>query len=121
ASLAAIPRWNNALVVPAYLLFALASGAMLLACIAAAFSLGPAWLPWLAAGATALAWAAKLGYWRHIDTAPARHTTGSATGLGGPGEVHLFEAPHTSENYLQREMGYRVGRRHARRLRIVAL
>ena len=119
ASLAAIPRWSNTLVTPVYLLFALASGAVLLAGLAAAFSLAHAWLAWLAAGATTLAWTAKLAYWRSIDRAPPRHTAGSATGLGGPGQVRLLEA-HTSESYLQREMGYRIARKHARRLRAIA-
>jgi DMSO reductase anchor subunit len=33
----------------------------------------------------------------------------------------LLEAPHTSPNYLQQEMGYRVARKHAARLRAIAL
>ena len=45
----------------------------------------------------------------------------SATGLGGIGRVRLFEAPHTSPNYLLREMVFVVGRRHAAKLRILAV
>ena len=29
--------------------------------------------------------------------------------------------PHTSENYLQHEMGFQVGRKHARTIRLLAL
>ena len=32
----------------------------------------------------------------------------------------LLDAPHTESNYLLQEMGYRVARKHATRLRIVA-
>jgi DMSO reductase anchor subunit len=35
--------------------------------------------------------------------------------------VTQLEAPHTSDNYLLKEMGYRVGRKHARRLRRMAM
>jgi len=31
------------------------------------------------------------------------------------------EAPHTEENYLTREMGFALARKHARRLRAIAL
>jgi DMSO reductase anchor subunit len=63
----------------------------------------------------------KILYWRSIDTAPARSTAETATGLGGIGRVRLLESPHTQDNYLLREMGYRVARKHAWRLRRIAL
>ena len=31
-----------------------------------------------------------------------------------------MEAPTTSRNYVMREMGYRVARKHARKLRVIA-
>ena len=63
----------------------------------------------------------KLAYWKHIDSAAARSTAESATGLGHLGKVRLFEAPHTGDNYLMREMGYKIARKHAQRLRLIAL
>jgi DMSO reductase anchor subunit len=51
----------------------------------------------------------------------AGHTMETATGLGHIGRVRLFEPPHTGGNYLLREMVHRVGRKHAGRLRIIAL
>jgi DMSO reductase anchor subunit len=48
-------------------------------------------------------------------------TTASATGLGGIGRVKLFEPPHMTSNYLTREMGFQVARKHARKLRMIAL
>jgi DMSO reductase anchor subunit len=69
-----------------------------------------------------LAGALKLGYWRYIDSTAAHSTVASATGLGGPTvPVRLLEAPHTEENYLMREMGFRIARKHAAKLRRIAL
>jgi DMSO reductase anchor subunit len=62
-----------------------------------------------------------LGYWRSIDTEAAHSNAGSATGLGSLGTVRLFEAPHTSENYLLKEMGFRIARKHASKLRRIAI
>ena len=42
-----------------------------------------------------------------------------ATGLPEP--VRQWEPAHTAQNFVMREMGYRVGRRHARRLRRLVL
>ena len=48
-------------------------------------------------------------------------TIESATGLGALGQVRELESPHTEENYLLREMGYAIARKHAARLRTIAL
>jgi sulfite dehydrogenase (quinone) subunit SoeC len=53
--------------------------------------------------------------------AKAAQTMGTATGLGGIGEVTVFEQPHTGGNYLMREMIFVVGRKHAQKLRVIAL
>jgi len=53
--------------------------------------------------------------------AKAGATMGSATGLGGIGAVSVFEQPHTGGNYLLREMIYVVGRKHADRVRMIAM
>ena len=62
----------------------------------------------------------KLIYWRDIDRTPLTITRGDAVGLPGR-EVSVFERPHTQDNYLTREMGYVVARKHARSLRAIAL
>ncbi len=41
----------------------------------------------------------------------------SATGLGRFGKVRPLEPPHTQPNFVMREMGYRVARKHALKLR----
>jgi len=59
----------------------------------------------------------KSAYWNAIDTAPRNYTAGAATGLGGMGKVRSLDPPHSRPNYVMREMGYEVGRRHAEKLR----
>lgn len=46
-------------------------------------------------------------------------TPESATGLGNLGEVRMLMPPHTEENWLQHEMGYKVARKHASVLRLM--
>ena len=121
ASLKPVPRWNNGWVVPLYLLFALASGSLLLVFVSQIFGHKVSWLAWISVLLSAATWLAKAGYWRFIDAAAARHTAGDATGLGRFGRVRALEAPHTSENYLLKEMGFAVARKHAARLRQLAL
>jgi DMSO reductase anchor subunit len=48
-------------------------------------------------------------------------TPESATGLGAIGRVRLFERPHVNDNYLTHEMGYRIARKHARKLSRLAV
>jgi DMSO reductase anchor subunit len=78
-------------------------------------------MAWLTAGTIVAAWAIRLAYWRHIDAENQSSTAGTATGLGYLGEVRQLESPHTSENFVMKEMGYRIARRHAHRLRRFAV
>jgi len=121
-SLKPVRQWHNNFVPPVLLLLALASGAACLAAMTIFWALPGA----RAAAAIAVAlclitMAVKLSYWRFIDTKPSSSTIESATGLGALGPVREFERPHTEENYLLREMGYAIGRKHADRLRSVAI
>lgn len=63
----------------------------------------------------------KVLYWRSIDADGKTWTAGDATGLGRFGKVRVLEQPHTQENFVMREMGYAVGRRHSERLRKIGL
>jgi DMSO reductase anchor subunit len=45
----------------------------------------------------------------------------TATQLGGIGAVRAFEPPHTGTNYLLREFVHVVGRKHAYKLRVIAM
>ncbi|MGI9412362.1 MAG: dimethyl sulfoxide reductase anchor subunit family protein [Hyphomicrobiales bacterium] len=120
ASLTTIRQWSNGWVVAGYLAMALASGAVLLVCLVALFGGNIRVLSALAASALVLALVIKLGYWRHIDTEEKTHTAEAATGLGGFGAVRQMAPPHTSANYVMKEMGFRVARKHAAKLRTYA-
>ena len=120
-SLKPIQRWHNTWVLPNYLALAAMTGALWLAALVALLGPERPLAPALALAATAVAAPLKLGYWRFIDRSGSASTASSATGLGRFGEVRLFEAPHSSDNYLLKEMGFRIARKHAATLRRVAL
>jgi DMSO reductase anchor subunit len=127
ASLRAVPRWSNPWTVPGYLALGLMSGALLLHAFSASFdALAGAPNPsdftgWLALLLLLLGLAVKLGYWWSIDHAAPRATIESATGLEGRGPVRQFEPPNTAGNYVMEEMGYRIARKHAKKLRRIAV
>ncbi len=122
ASLATIQRWHNGWVVPNYLALGAMSGALLLDWLSRLFGVADPMIGRTALILIALAAALKLGYWRFIDASAGPSTPASATGLGGgSATVRLLEAPHTEENYLMREMGFRIARKHAAKLRRIAL
>jgi sulfite dehydrogenase (quinone) subunit SoeC len=106
----AVPRWHHWLTPAMFLTFALAGGAMLS---------GRVWAPvlLLAVGAVLLA------AWRVGDGAFARagQTMGTATGLDRLGVPSVLDPAHTAGNYLKREMIFVVGRKHAAKLRKIAL
>lgn len=119
-SLAAVPQWQQPLVLPVYLLLALYTGSLWLNALLVPFGAAPAWPGWLGLVAALVAWGVKLAYWRGTDRLQPASTAESATGLGGLGPVRLLDPPHATENYLLSEMGYRVARKHAERLRWIA-
>lgn len=123
ASLETVRQWRHPLVVPGYFAMAAFSGAALLAALAAAWGLrGPVLAPaTLAVLGGVAALALKAAYWRAVDAGLPGPTAESATSLGAIGRVRPLDPPHTQQNYLLREMGFRVARKHAARLRAVAL
>ncbi|MEM6374692.1 MAG: DmsC/YnfH family molybdoenzyme membrane anchor subunit [Pseudomonadota bacterium] len=111
AQLKTVPRWNTPLTSGLFLCLSLAGGAVLSGNRELAVFL-------LLAGA-----AVQVAWWMLGDTAFANSRTNlaSATGLGGTGVVRSFEPPHTGTNYLLKEFVHEVGRRHALKLRAIAL
>lgn len=123
ASLKTVRQWRHPLVVPGYFAMAAFSGAALLAALAAVWDserLLPVPAVLAALGGTA-ALGLKHAYWRAVDAGLPGPTAESATSLGGIGRVRPLDPPHTGQNYLLREMGFRVARKHAARLRGIAL
>ena len=109
AQIRAVPRWHHWVTPVLFLSFALTGGLILsghariavLACLGlvvvlrVAFGLGDG------------------------QFGKAGQTMTTATGLAG--DVSVFEWPHTGDNYLLREMIHVVARRHAERLRLIAV
>lgn len=121
ASLRSVQAWHTPLTPLCYILFSLAGGFTLATFFAAAGAGVPLLLPLLACFFLAGAWAAKLAWRNRMNTTRPRSTPETATGLGHIGRVRLFERPHVNENYLTREMGFRVARKHAAKLAALSL
>ena len=111
AQLKTVPRWNTALTPLLFITLALTGGAIL------SGSVDTALLMLISAGIV------QIVYWINGDQALARSGTSmaSATGLAAMGTVQAFEPPHTGTNYLLREFVHIVGRKHAAKLRVIAL
>ena len=122
ASLKPIRQWHNAHTAPDYLLYAIFSGALLLALLRT-LVLGAPGLMASAAAATAtlLALIAKVAYWRHIDSQTPLATLTDAIGLPKGATARALDAPHFTENFVLREMGFAIARRHAAKLRRLVL
>ncbi|WP_306110257.1 MULTISPECIES: dimethyl sulfoxide reductase anchor subunit family protein [Roseovarius] len=106
-----VPRWNTPLTPLLFMAIALAGGALLAGQVEIALILMP------------VAAAVQVIWWLRGDKALAQSGTdmATATGLGNIGSVRAFEPPHTGNNYLLREFVYVVGRKHAQKLRMIAL
>ncbi len=112
--LKSVPRWHSPLTPLLFLSFSIAGGALLAAEIRAAY-----WLIALAGLLQIIAWFVGDKALTSSGTSLA-----SATGLGsgsGAGTVRAFEPPHTGTNYLLREFVFHVGRKHAMKLRGIAI
>ncbi|MGH8296140.1 MAG: dimethyl sulfoxide reductase anchor subunit family protein [Steroidobacteraceae bacterium] len=122
ASLKPIRQWHNAHTALDYILYAIFSGAILFATLRAIVFGVPGTVASLsAAAAAAVALLAKCAYWRHIDRQTPLATLAAAIGLPKHIEARPLDAPHFTENYVLREMGFAIARRHASRLRSLAL
>lgn len=116
-----IRAWADPLVTPGYIAVSLATASLWLAMLARAFGHGDPALTHLPFATVLVAWIIKVLYWWRLDRHAGGPTPATATGLGsGDARVRLLESPHTQENFVMHEMGYRVARRHAARLRRVA-
>jgi len=119
-SLKPIARWHNHWTVPCYLLLSLASGGLWLDFVGAATGnadpLPRGFVPFL----LLVAGLVKFLSWHHTDGMVPTTTIGTATGLGALGQVRPLDPPHTAANYIMKEMGFRIARKHAAKLRRIA-
>ncbi len=120
ASLTPIPAWRHRLVPYVYQAFGLFTGGLLFCAIATLFNRPMSNMAALAGALIAIVLLVlKLKYWRDIDV-PLPATRGDAIGLPQR-TATVFERPHTEANYLTKEMGFVVARRHAKQLRLLAI
>lgn len=119
ASLKTVNAWHNPMTNTCYLLFAASGGLLGMAALSASTGAMSRFVV-LAIIALAATLLAKALWFRALDNEHGPSTTESATGLGFLGKVRLLERPHMGENYLTREMGFRVARKHARKLRLIS-
>lgn len=120
ASLKSIPQWHHPLVSPVYLSFSITSGAMWLLALSAIVDKESPLLVYIALICLIVSAVLKTVYWRSIDQQQPTSDMGTATGLGSIGTVRQLEAPHSADNWVMREMGYVIGRKHAKKLRRIA-
>jgi sulfite dehydrogenase (quinone) subunit SoeC len=120
-SLRTIPAWYLPLVPANYLVLAAMTGAVWFVGLLQVFQISAVPATVIALFLLVTGLISKIRYWRQIDEAPVTSTSGTATGLGHLGEVRLLETPNTSANYLNKEMGFRVARKHALKLRRITL
>ena len=115
STLKTIRAWHQPLTVPIYLAFGLATGAAVLLLTTTLFGEFQIVQLVVASVGLLLAGGLKFLYWKAIDNAPRDRTMANATGLGEG--VRQWELPHTATNFLQKEMGYVIARKHAKSLR----
>ncbi|MCY3877587.1 MAG: dimethyl sulfoxide reductase anchor subunit [Rhodobacteraceae bacterium] len=128
AQLRAVPAWNTPQTALLFLAFAAAGGLLTAATLASFLPDTPGLQAiddrFLIAATLAIlfAWAIQALWWRRLDkVGTGASTPETATQLGAIGPVRLLEPPHTGSNYLLDEMGHKIARRHATKLRHIAL
>ena len=118
ASLRTVACWHHPLTPVCYLMFSISGGSLAFVWVSAVLDQQVSnTFHYAAGGLIVAAWVAKFLWWQMLDTRKSKSSLASATGLGALGKVKTFMPPHTSENYLQTEMGFVVARRHAIKLR----
>ncbi len=106
-----VPRWNMPLTPAYFLSLSLAGGALLSGQVSWCIAL------------LIVAGVIQIATWVTGDKAFGQSGTdmASAPQLGNIGSVRAFEPPHTGTNYLLREFVFQIGRKHAQKLRVIAV
>ena len=122
ASLKTVACWNQFLTPVCYLMYAISGGLLtiiwFMSMIGQTITFNITLILLLLIIST---WILKIKWWWNLDNNQSDSNLATATGLGSFGEVRSLMPPHTSENYLQKEMGFVIARKHAMKLRILSL
>jgi len=119
ASLKPIPAWHNGHTIALYLAYGATTGLFWFAALVHLLGARPPFLVGPLVLVCAASWAAVRLYWRRVDTPADVPTAAQAIGLDAS-TARPLDPPHTEQNYLQREMGFQIARKHARKLRRVS-
>ena len=118
-SLKPIPAWATDWTVAGYLVLGLLTGLTLIAAVASGFGFHPGRFQTLGLLLTLAAAVIKNAYWHRLEKELPLVDAGSAIGVPGA-DVRYIEWPHTEVNFVLKEMGYRIARKHADKLRNLA-
>lgn len=121
ASLRTIRHWNLSLVPVFYLAAAGATGALICLLIMALFGNVPLWAAVSVIVFLLASLVIKRIYWHRVDNDQGAYTAAMALGIEPETKVRPLVPPHTMPNFVMREMGYRVARKHAKKLRRITL
>jgi sulfite dehydrogenase (quinone) subunit SoeC len=120
ASLPTVRAWHMPVVAPLYVGLGLATGGIVFNLIGILLTGRQShFATLLGLIALGISYVVKTNYWRSIDSAARTYTAGAATGLGKFGTVRTLDPPHAKSNYVMKEMGYQVARKHALKLRSI--
>ncbi len=124
AQLKTVPSWCSHWTPYKFLALAVSSSSLMLAMLSGFAGQSGAAVTLLCLLALVVA-AVVVSRWRAhteiADLASVGATPEEATGLGHIGQVRLLESPHSSPNYLMKEMVYQVARDRALAIRRVAM
>jgi len=120
-SLKPIPAWATDWTIAGYLILGPLSGLAVIAAVASGFGLHPVRFQGAAIALILAGAIIKNSYWARLHTPwnDAQAKSGKAVASGDV-SVRSVEWPHTEENFVLKEMGFRVARNHTERLRRIA-
>lgn len=122
-SLKPVARWSQPLTPYCFLALSILSGILILNMVFAFFGVIASQLIWIQNLCAIVAFYFKLRWFLTGDRKPIASDIGAATGLSNIKASHIkpFDPPHHAANYLMREMGFVIARKHAQFLRYVMM
>lgn len=117
ASLRPIPAWSQLDVPVIFLVISVTSGVVLSYLVAVLAGGSSSVLAVIVVLLLIVTGVLKSRYWDRLAHIGLPASAASAVGMPGAKSVRLLEPPHTAPNYLQREMGYRLARKHRQKFR----
>ncbi|MBL6623546.1 MAG: dimethyl sulfoxide reductase anchor subunit [Rhizobiales bacterium] len=121
SSLRAIYSWNTELTTFNYLSIGGLTGLMLFQSLLLLMGYNLANIYYYLIILIILSCIGKILYWVRLDLNNTTTNKSTALGLKSQLQVNLLESPHDASNFLLKEMGYKVARKHSKKLRKIAL